>query len=853
MMDRLKPLLPYLAVIAVFIVITMIYFLPVLEGKMLPQMDNTHAIGMAQELVELENETGEKAQWTNSMFGGMPAYQIKADGSANLFAYVNKVVRLGLPYHTVAIVFLYLLGFFILMRSMGFNLWLSIIGSVAFAFGSYNFIIIIAGHITKAYAIALMAPVMGGILYTYNKNKWGGALFTAVALGSEIAYNHVQITYYLAILVLILVLDRLFRALVNHTIPDFLQRTGFLAIAAVLAILPNITNLWTTYEYGQESMRGQSLLAEETTQKKVSGLDPEYAFAWSYGKAETLTLLIPNFHGGASVPIGQNPDLADGLTERITGFLSQNNINYGQQQAQFVNQLGNEILQQSQYWGSKPFTSGPVYVGAVMCFLFVLALFFYQGREKWWLVAGTIISVLLAWGHNLEWFNLFMFDHFPLYNKFRTVEMTLIVAAFTIPVLGLLGLKKVTETPQIIKENSNKFLLALGLTGGVALLFYLCPGSFLNFISDQELSAINTQKAANPDQAFIYDLFIQEMQFIRTNLLKMDAFRSLVFIALASGSLWFFSRNSISTKYLLPGLAILILVDMWGIDKRYLNNDHFESKRLVRQPFKPTQADNLVLEDQDPNYRVFSIYRNPFNEVHTSFFHKSIGGYHGAKLQRYQDLIDWYIQGDLQLLRSMMQAEQAPEAIRTSLQRMPVLNMLNTRYIVYNPDAAPVQNPYAMGNAWLVDDVLTVTTTQAEMEALRTTDLSKTAVVHSEFADILQNQTVGAESGTIELTNYHPEKLTYQSHTGSAQLAVFSEVYYKKGWKAYVNDTEVPILRVNYLLRGLFVPGGDNTIEFRFEPTSYKYGKLLAYLGSLLIIALVGMYIMRRRKGQLTE
>ncbi|WP_227625596.1 YfhO family protein [Geofilum rubicundum] len=850
MMDKIKPLLPYLAAIAFFIVITLIYFSPVLEGKKLPQMDNTHAIGMAQELVELEDETGERAQWTNSMFGGMPAYQIKADASANLFSYVNRAVRLGLPYHTVAIVFLYLLGFFILMRSMGFSHWLSIIGSLAFAFGSYNFIIIIAGHITKAYAIALMAPVIGGILYTYNKNKWGGALFTAVALGSEIAYNHVQITYYLALLVLILILDRLYRAIVDKTFPDFLQRTGLLAVAAVLAIMPNISNLWTTYEYGQESMRGQSLLAEETTQKKVSGLDPDYAFAWSYGKAETLTLLIPNFHGGASEPIGQDPDLGDGLQQRIAGFLSQKGINYGQQQPQFVNQLANEILQQSKYWGSKPFTSGPVYVGAIVCFLFVLALFFYQGREKWWLLAGTILSILLAWGNNLEWFNLFLFDHFPLYNKFRTVEMTLVLAALTMPVLALLGLKKVTETPQIIRENPNKFLLALGLTGGVALIFYLIPGSFLNFISEQELNAINAQKAANPDQAFIYDLFVQEMQFMRTNLLKTDAFRSLIFIALASGSLWFFSRNSISVKYLLPGLAILILVDLWGVDKRYLNNEHFESKRMVNQPFTATAADKMVLEDKDPNYRVFSVYRNPFNEVHTSYFHKSIGGYHGAKLQRYQDVIDWYIQNDLQVLRRMMQQSQPNEAIQTALQKMPVLNMLNTRYVIHNPEEEPVRNPFAMGNAWLVNDVLTVTSTRDEIEALAEVNLSETAIVHSEFAGILENQTVGAESGTIELTDYHPEKLTYQSETGSAQLAVFSEIYYNKGWKAFVNDTEVPVLRVNYLLRGIFVPGGTNTIEFRFEPASYRYGKALAYFGSVLILVLMVAWFIRRRKEQ---
>ena len=852
-MNRLKSLLPYLAAITFFIVITFLYFLPVLEGKVLPQMDNTHAIGMAQELVHLEKVSGEKAQWTNSMFGGMPAYQIKSDSSANIFSYINKTLRLGLPYHTVAIVFLYLLGFFILMRSMGFNHWLSIIGSIAFAFGSYNFIIIIAGHITKAYAIALMAPVIAGILFTYNKNKWGGALLTAIALGSEIAYNHIQITYYLAILVLILILERLYKAIIKNDIKNFIQRTGFLVIAAVLAILPNVTNLWTTYEYGQESMRGQSLLTEETSQKKAGGLDPEYAFAWSYGKAETLTLLIPNFNGGASSPIGQNPELSEGMSQRIANFLNQKGINYGQQQSQFINQLGNEILQQSQYWGSKPFTSGPVYVGSIICFLFILALLFYNGKEKWWLIAGTIISIILSWGNNLEWFNLFIFDHFPLYNKFRTVEMTLVLASLTMPVLALLGLKTVIENPQILSEKSNKFLLALGLSGGIALIFYLFPNSLLNFISDQEFGAINAQKSANPDQAFIYDLFIQEMQFMRAKLLRADAFRSLVFIALASGSLWFYSRKTISTKYLIPGLAILILVDMWGVDKRYLNNNHFESKHKAKQTFVPTPADTSILQDKDPNYRVFSIYRNPFNEVHTSYFHKSIGGYHGAKLQRYQDIIDLYLQGDLQLLRNMMQQDRPLEAIQVSLESMPILNMLNTRYIIANPQAKPIKNPFAMGNAWLVNNVLTVTSAKEEIEALRTADIKNTAIVHSEFANILKEHTFGTQGGNITLTNYHPEKLSYQVKTESAQLAVFSEIYYKKGWKAYVNNTEVPIIRANYLLRGVFVPAGTSTVELKFEPASYKYGKLLSYIGSALILILIIIFFIKRKQENLNR
>lgn len=825
MIEKLKPFGPYLAAIGFFIVLTFAYFSPVLEGRALPQMDNTHAIGMAKELADHEAQTGEKAQWTNSMFGGMPAYQIKADSSANLFSYVNRYSRLGLPYHTAAILFLYLAGFFILMRSMGFNHWLSVLGSVAFAFGSYNLIIIIAGHITKAYAIALMAPVLGGILYTYNKNKWGGALFTTVALGAEIAYNHVQITYYLALLVLILVLDKLSRAIANNTLPDFIHRTGLLVAAALLAVLPNITNLWTTYEYGRESIRGKSGLMEEETAQKVSGLDPDYAFAWSYGKAETLTLLIPNFKGGASEPIGYNESVISNVDERLRSI----------------------VAEQSQYWGGKPFTSGPVYAGAIICFLFVLALFFYKGREKWWLLAGTVLSILLAWGHNLEWFNMLMFNHFPLYNKFRTVEMALVIASLTIPVLALLGLKEVVDNPTVIKEKTTLFMLSLGLTGGVALLFYLFPG-ILSFINAHELNALTAQKMANPDQAAMIDLFIQELKFARMSLLKADAFRTLIFIALGSGSLWFMAMERISAKYVVPGLLLLILVDLWGVDRRYLNNDHFVPARQMRQLFTPTQADLEILKDKDPNFRVFSIYRNPFNEVHTSYFHKSIGGYHGAKLQRYQDVIDRYLQHDARGMMTLLQRSSNVNDLAEVLSEMPAVNMLNTRYIVFHPEMEPFRNPHAMGNVWTVNEIRTVSTYKEEIDALLEEDLRHTAIVHNEFTNILQYQTVGTEGGTIELTSYSPEVMKYSASMASPQLAVFSEIFYTGGWKAFVNGEEVPIIRANYLLRAIFIPAGNSEIEFRFEPTSYRYGKMVAAIGSIFVILLVLLYFWKRKQ-----
>lgn len=836
MIEKLKPFGPWLASIALFVVLSFAYFSPVLEGRKLPQMDNTHAIGMAKELADLEKNTGEKAQWTNSMFGGMPAYQIKADSSANLFSYLNRFSRFGMPFHTVAILFLYMLGFFLLLRSMGFSNWLSIAGSIAFAFGSYNLIIIIAGHITKAYTIALMAPVVGGVLYTYNKHKWGGALFTAIALGAQIAYNHVQITYYLAILILILVLDRLARAIANGSVKDFVNRTAILGAAAILAILPNITNLWTTYEYGKYSIRGKSELQIEknklketgeteesktTKNPKATGLDPEYVFAWSYGKMETLTLLIPNIMGGASEPLAKNANAMANVDPRLMSIVGE----------------------QSQYWGGKPFTSGPVYVGAVIFFLFVLSLFFYRGQEKWWLLGGTLISILLAWGYNLEWFNMFMFNHFPLYNKFRTVEMVLVIVTVTIPLLAFLGLKTVIENPSLIKEKSTYFLSAFLLSGGVALVFYLFPGVFLDFISEQELSSLNAQKLSSPEQAATIDLFIQEIIHARTALLQTDALRSFIFIVLGSGSLWFFATGKLTQKYLIPGLIVMVLIDLWGVDKRYLNNSDFESAHKLKQQFTPTQADKEILNDKDPNYRVFAIYRNPFTEVNTSYFHKSIGGYHGAKLQRYQDLIDNYLVDNYRTMITTLQQTGTLDGFEDLLGTLPVVNMLNTRYIVVHPEMSPVRNPYAMGNAWFVSDVKVVSSVIEELQSLRYENLTQKAIVHSDFADELANITIGNDGGSISLTNYHPERLEYKAIVGSPQLAVFSEVYYPAGWKAYVNGKEVPILRANYVLRAIPVPAGESVIEFRFEPKSYLYGKILAAIGSLILIGLVLFYL----------
>ena len=833
MIEKLKPFLPYLAVTLFFITISCIYFSPVLQGKVLSQMDNTHVVGMAKELTDFEKETGEKSQWTNSMFGGMPAFQIKGDSDTNVFWYMNRISRLGLPYTTIAILFLYLMGFFLLLKTLGFNHWLSVAGAIAFGFGSYNFLIIIAGHITKAYAIALMAPVLAGIIYTYNKNKWVGAIFTTIALGLEISYNHIQITYYLALLVMFLIIERFIFAVRNKALPDFAKRTGLLAVALVISVLPITANLWITYEYGKYSTRGKSELRQEDnlkelklaqgeeTEKKesTSGLDYDYVFAWSYGKMETFTFLVPNLMGGGSKPLSQNPDALKDTDPRMVSI----------------------VAEQSQYWGQKPFTEGPVYVGAIICFLFMLALFYYQGNEKWWLLAGTIFSMMLAWGNNFEWFNMFMFNHFPLYNKFRTVEMALVIATVTVPLLAMLGLKTIIDNPYIVKQKTSYFLAAFGITGGFSLLFYLLPDMFFSFISDYELSAITEQKVAMPEQAMAYDLLMQEMAAARIFLLKSDALRSFILIALASGSLWFFVTNKISAKYVVPGLILLILIDLWGVDKRYINNENFKPERQMRH-YVPSTANKEILKDKDMFYRVFSL-SNPFNEVNTSYFHKSLGGYHGAKLQRYQDIIDNHLQKNRQMLVSMLQRGISPDELYDYISIMPVLNMLNTRYIIYHPDIEPIQNPHAMGNAWFVQNVRIVSGVREELEELNYVDLSELAVINNEFAEYLQDIVIGNEGGTIELIEYSPKKTVYKASTDSPQLAVFSEIYFPVGWSAHINGKKTPILRANYILRALQVPQGESIIEFSFDPKYHRNGRMVSGISSILILLLIGAAI----------
>lgn len=809
---KIVALWPHALVLIGFIALSFAYFSPVIKGKTLPQMDNIHAEGAAHELVEYQKLTGEKAQWTDSMFGGMPAYQIKSDSSHNVFYHLTHAIQLGLPYTTVAILFLYLVGFYVLLLSLGARRNIAIVGAVAFALGSYNIIIIAAGHITKCYAIAMMPLVIGGVLMTFGGKRILGAVFTMVALGLELAFNHVQITYYLALALALLVIFELVVAIRAKQLKDFGLSMAFLAAATLFAVLPSTTNLWTTYEYGAYSIRGKSELKAVDGQKESSGLDKDYALSWSYGVGETPTLLVPNVVGGASQPIGSNLKSLQNADPQIAKIAAQ----------------------QSAYWGGRGFTSGPVYVGAIICFLFFIGCFYYQGRLKWWLIAATIMSILLAWGKNFPILTDFMFYHFPLYNKFRTVEMALVIATVTIPLLAMLGLKAIYDNPEDVKYHPGKFFGALGLSAGVALIFAIAPTLFYDFLDPREAAQFVELKSQNA----LYASLEQAIIDARMELTRSDAMRSVVLIVLASSALWFCSVRRINANIMVATVGVLTLFDLWAVDRRYLSSDNFVS-RSESQRFTLSEADKLIKADKTP-HRVMALYTNPFNEVFTSYHHHSIGGYHGAKLRRYQDLIDSHLAPEWQSIVNALQ-NQDYQGIETAMANSPALNMLGCRYMIYNPQQRPLVNRHAFPEAWFVSNVRSVDTPDDALAALGSTDLRSVAILESQ-----SDETFTPDStATLRQTAYAPDRVVYESSSANDALAVFSEIYYPAGWVATIDGVESPILRADYLLRALRIPAGNHTIEFAFRPKSFHVGNAISLAASILValITLAALFL----------
>ena len=779
---------------------------PLLEGKVLEQSDIVHHKGMSKELVDYRDETGKEAIWTNSMFGGMPGYMISTIYKGNLTRVIDKTLRS--IFHPAAMLILYMLGFYILLLSLKINRWQSLVGAIAFAFSSYFLIIIGAGHNSKAYALGYLPVVIAGVLMVFNKKRIPGVILFTLGLALEILAGHPQITYYGLILLVIYGIVELVYAIKKSEYLPFLKSAGILIAGAVVAVGMNLSQLYTSYEYAKDTIRGPSELTSDN-ENKTSGLDKDYVVQYSYGIGETFTLLVPNFKGGAT---HLHPDL-DSESYKV---LRQKGV---QQPRETLNMI---IM----YHGDQPPTAGPVYLGAIVVFLFVLGLFVIEGKYKWWLLIATIISIILSWGQNVMGLTSFLLDHLPFYNKFRAPSMTLVIAQITMPLLGFLALNNIITGKTDKKIWLNGLKWATIITGGLTLLFALAPGITGDFRSQYDL------------RFQLPDWLIEAAVADRKAALRNDALRSFVFIGLAAGTLYLWNLNKLKTNALIVVLGLLVLADLWMIDKRYLNNDNFVSKREAKNPFPEMPVDKAILQDKDLSYRVLPL-QNPFQDARASYYHKSVGGYHAAKLRRYNEVIEHHLVPEMQKLIGVLQAGGTPDS---AFRNLPAINMLNTRYIIYDLNASPIKNDHALGNAWFVEDFDIVENADEEIEALKNIDPLAKAIVDKRFSSYLEGKTFSKDNaGSLKLIEYQPNYLKYQSKASGEQLAVFSEIYYDKGWNAYVDGKIVPHFRANYILRAMVLPAGEHTVEFKFEPKSYFIGNKISFASSvILILAMIG-------------
>lgn len=823
----LKKFLPIATAIVLFVALTYGYFTPLLKGKVIVQSDLVSVTGMAKETNDFRDQYHEEALWTNSMFGGMPTYQISVRYPNNLIQYLRTDALLGMknPAH---IVFTYLLGFFILLLVLKIDPWLSISGAIAFAFSAYFFIIIDAGHTSKALAIGYMPLVFAGIILI-NRGKYliGGAL-TALFLALELLSNHVQITYYFFLFLGVYLIFEWVPRIRNKEFNVFLKSFATCIVAGIIAVGCNITNLLNTSDYASVTIRGASELSSDQG-NKTSGLDKDYATQWSMGVSETMTLMIPGFKGRASdIPVSKHESALKQVDQRFK----------------------ESIAGTPQYWGDQPFTMSP-YAGAIVVFLFIFGLFIVEGRMKWALLVATIFSFLLSWGKNFMPLTEFFLDHFPLYNKFRAVSMILVIAEFTMPLLAILALNKLFTTPNFFTQKvklafvnyevsvKNAFFIAFILTGGLSLIYYLAPG-LTDLFGQGEYDRIYDQLAKS-NSAEIAQEFLDNLKIARANLFKADAIRSFFFILLAAITLWLFFKSKINKAAVTAIIAVLIFIDLVQIDKQFVNDSNFKSKQEAKVPFPMTTADKEILEDKDPDYRVLNIAVNTFNESGTSYYHKSIGGYHAAKLRRYQDLIDHHLQNSIQNVMGTLRTQPNDSSLRATFAKQGILNMLNTKYIIYNPDAAPLQNRYALGNAWFVHDIKMAKNADEEIQLVGGINPAYTAVINEKFNTELEGFTPKSADATakIRLTEYKPNHLKYESETETEQLAVFSEIYYNKGWNAYIDGELKPHFGADYVLRAIRIPTGKHTVEFKFEPHNYYLGEKISLASCILLFGAI--------------
>ena len=804
--SMLKSALPHLVAVLLFTVISFAYFFPVLEGRKINAHDTKVYEGSSKEISDYRDKYGKEPLWTNSMFSGMPAYLISVKYPGNLFKHLDNFLKL---YKTpVAALFLSMLGFYIMLLFFRVNPWLAMAGAIAYGFSSYLFVSLSAGHNTKAYAMAYMAPVLGSVVYAFRKNLLAGASLFALFLAMQIMANHFQITYYTGMIVLVFGIFELVNAIKTKAVPAFLKSFGVLVGAALIAFSVNFASLYSTWEYSKESTRGKSeLIKAAGTNDK--GLDPEYITQWSYGIGESFTFLIPNLKGGATAPFDSDSETVKALRKN----------NMGQAQGQLY-----------RYWGNQPSTSGPVYFGAVVLFLFVLGLFIIKGREKWWILTAAVLSLLLSWGKNLMPLTSLFIDFFPGYDKFRAVSMTLVMAGVLVPLLGVLALREISEGTVNREKAARSVLLAALITGGLAFVFLLIPGLAGSFLRADESSLPESA-------AWIKDAMASD----RKAMLRADALRSVIFIAGGAALIWFYLKNKIKPAYALLGLTALFLVDQVPVDARYLGSSNFETKRAASNSFAPSAADKEILSDEG-EFRVLNLTVSVFNDASTSYHHQSIGGYSGAKMKRYQELIETSLTDDINSLITSLRSASSMEEAEGVLGSLGTLNMLNTRYIILDPGSPPLLNRYASGNAWLVDRVTLVENADAELEAVKSINPGEVAVVDRRFAEQVPVTDMQATPGdTIWLSSYEPNLLTYKTELSSERVAIFSEIYYKYGWKTSIDGNPAEHFKANYVLRGMTIPAGSHTVTFSFKPESYKTGNKVSLAGSVMLLALLLM------------
>lgn len=796
--------LPYIAAVASFAIITFIFFSPMItEDKLIYQGDIVQYEGASHEIQQFREQHDSEALWTNSMFGGMPAFQMGTIYKGNLLQYADKVLGFGFPYYS-AFLFIAFASFFILLLTLEISPWIALIGGISYGLSVYNLTLLEAGHNTKMHTIALIPLLFAGAILLWRKKYLLGAAISAAAFSLLIYANHVQIAYYAFITLLIFgIVFTIHTAVKTKEWKHLIVVASILVGSASLGVLSNSSLLWSTYEYGNSTIRGKS---ELSSNKQSNGaLDRDYAYQWSYGKMEILTLLIPNFYGGSSHgELSSESALATKMREN--GVPPQ--------------QIDQYRKRMPLYWGSLPFTSGPFYMGAAVCFLFVLGLFVVQSPLRWWLAAATLLSVLLSFGHNLQWFSDLFFDYFPGYNKFRAVMTTLVIAQLTVPLLGFYALAQIFSD-RIDKEKIIQSLyIAFGITGGVSLLIALFGPSLFSFVgnSDKQL------------QGQMWDILLPAIREDRASLMRSDAFRSFALVAITAGLLWAYIRQKVSKNRVVIVLASLVVFDMVGVGKRFINDDVFVDKKQMENPFQQSVADQQILADQSPNYRVYNTTVNSFNDASTSYHHKSVGGYHAAKLRRYQELIEAHI----------------------SKGNMAVFDMLNTKYFIVQGtggEAQAQQNPNACGNAWFVPTYNVVANADEEIKALERFDPRQIAFIDKRFESSLQGIQNGEDStASIQLLSYRPNHLKYQSQSSKQSLAVFSEIFYEPGWVATIDGKETPIVRANYVLRALNVPAGTHEIEFKFQPKSYFVGEKVSYISSGIILFLLAFSVFKEVK-----